>query len=185
MSDDQIGVGASAGVPAQDPDPYSITREIALKALDRRAYGRAELGQYLARKGADEQIIERVLDRFTEVGLIDDAAFAGQWVEQRHRSRKLPRRALIAELRRKGLDSEVIDEAVATIDGDAEAQAAAELAASKVRGLRAQPYDVALRRLVGVLGRRGFSPQLSWQAAKQALADRCEESQNPSDPDLT
>ena len=76
-----------------DPDPYSVTREIALKALDRRAYARAELGDYLARKGAAVDVIGRVLDRFEEVGLIDDGAFASQRVESRHRVRRLPRRA--------------------------------------------------------------------------------------------
>lgn len=159
-----------------DPDPYSFTREIALKALDRRAYGRAELGQYLARKGADEAVIEQVLDRFTEVGLIDDAAFASQWVDGRHRGRKLPRRALVNELRRKGLDDEVIAEAVAPIDREAEELAAHQLAVSKARSLHTQPYDVALRRLVGVLGRRGFNGGLAWAAAKAALAERGDES---------
>lgn len=174
MAADQSGVG-----PAQaEPDPYSFTREIALRALDRRAYARAELARYLARKGAPEQAIDQVLDRFTEVGLLDDAAFAAQWVEQRHQSRKLPRRALVAELGRKGLDSDVIDAAVAPIDRAAEARAAAQLAASKARGLMTQPYDVALRRLVGVLGRRGFSGEIAWQAAKRALAEQ----QNADDP---
>lgn len=173
-------VDEPAGVrpPATEPDPYSFTREIALRALDRRAYARAELAQYLARKGAPEDAIEQVLDRFVEVGLLDDAAFAEQWVEQRHQARKLPRRALVAELNRKGLDREVIEAAVAPIDRAAEYAAAAQLAANKARGLAGQPYEVALRRLVGVLGRRGFNGEIAWQTAKQALAE-----QRSSDPD--
>lgn len=158
--------------PVADADPYSVTREMALRALDRRAYGRAELGGYLKRKGAAEEVVERVLDRFEQVGLLDDAAFAGQWVESRHRERRLPRRALMAELRRKGLDEDVIAAAVAAIDQDAEQTAARALAQAKVRSLAGQPYDVALRRLVGALGRRGFSGDLAWRTAKEALADR-------------
>ena len=87
--------------PEPAADAYAVTREIALRALDRRAYGRAELAQYLARKGAEHGVIEQVLRRFEEVGLINDAAFADQWVETRQRGRLLPRRTLIAELRRK------------------------------------------------------------------------------------
>lgn len=112
-----------------------------------------------------------MLNRFEEVGLLDDQSFADQWVESRHRGRKLPRRALVVELRRKGLDDDVIDQAVAVIDRDAEATAALELAASKVRGLAGQPYDVALRRLVGVLSRRGFGGEQAWSAAKSVLAE--------------
>lgn len=155
-----------------EPDPYSITREMALKALDQRAYGRAELGEYLRRKGAPAEVVEQLLDRFADVGLVDDAALASQWVESRHRVRKLPRRALVAELRRKGLDEDVIAAAVAPVDGDAEACVARELARTKARSLSGQPYEVALRRLVGTLGRRGFSGELAWSAAKSALQER-------------
>jgi len=167
-----VTTGRDGDFPSPEPDPYSVTREMALKALDRRAYGRAELGSYLQRKGAADEVIERVLDRFEQVGLLDDAAFANQWVESRHRGRKLPRRALVAELRRKGLDDDVIAGAVAAIDHDAEADAALQLATAKARALAGQPYDVALRRLVGTLGRRGFSGDLAWRTAKQVLAER-------------
>lgn len=164
--------GDDGALAQVEPDPYSVTREMALKALDRRAYGRAELGGYLHGKGATEEVIERVLDRFEQVGLLDDASFASQWVESRHRGRKLPRRALVAELRRKGLDEDVITDAVAAIDHDSEAAAARQLATVKARSLAGQPYEVALRRLVGALGRRGFSAELAWRTAKQALAER-------------
>ena len=66
----------------------------------------------------------------------------------------------------------MIAEAVAPIDRDAEARVAAELAAAKARSLAGQPYEIALRRLVGVLGRRGFAGDLAWQAAKEALSER-------------
>lgn len=158
--------------PQDEPDAHSITREIALKALDRRAYGRAELGQYLLRKGACADVVERVLDRLAEVGLIDDEAYANLWVESRHRGRKLPRRALVAELRRKGLDEDIIASAVAPIDRDAEALAARALAHAKARAVTGQPYEVALRRLVGTLGRRGFTGEMAWAAAKEALMER-------------
>lgn len=158
--------------PQPDADPYQIAREIGLRALDRRAYGRAELGEYLARKGAEPEIVTRVLDRFTDVGLLDDEAYASQWVESRHRMRGLSRRALTQELRRKGLDEEVIDEAVGQLDHGDDSAAAHELARRRARTLAKQPYDVALRRVVSALGRRGFSSELAWTAAKAALADR-------------
>lgn len=144
---------------------------MALKALDRRAWGRAELAAKLVTKGADPQIVEGVLDRLEEVGLINDADFAAQWVESRHRVRGLPANRLAVELRRKGLDEETIAQALAPIDRHAEATAAIELARSKARTLVGVERDKALRRLVGVLGRRGFSAELAWSTAKQALAE--------------
>lgn len=144
---------------------------MALKALDRRAWGRAELAAHLLGKGADPQIVEGVLDRLTQVGLISDTQFAAQWVESRHRVRGLPAQRLAMELRRKGIDEEVIAEALAPIDRQAEAKAAMELARSKARAMAGVDHDKALRRLVGVLARRGFSADLAWSSAKQALAN--------------
>lgn len=157
-----------AGEAQPDADPYQVAREIGLRALDRRAYGRAELGEYLTRRGADREVITRLLDRFTEVGLLDDEAYANQWVESRHRARS--KRALSMELRRKGLDAQVIDEAVGQLDGNDESAAAHELARRRAEALVKQPYEVALRRVVSALGRRGFASELAWAAAKQALA---------------
>ena len=88
MTDDSTRAG-----PDAEPDPYLVTKEIALKALDRRAYGRVELANYLARKGAPEDAVDRVLARFEEWPL-DDAAFAKQWVDSRYRGHKLPLRTL-------------------------------------------------------------------------------------------
>ena len=155
--------------PEPAADAYAVTREIALRALDRRAYGRAELAQYLARKGAEHGVIEQVLRRFEEVGLIDDAAFADQWVETRQRGRLLPRRTLIAELRRKGLDDDVIAQAVEPVDQEVEAASALELARRKARSVAGLEREVALRRIAGTLGRRGYSGELAWSASRQAL----------------
>lgn len=157
------------GTADADADAYSVTREIALHALDRRAYSRAELADYLTRKGAKSGIIDEVLRRFEEVNLINDRAFANQWVDTRQRGRLLPRRTLVVELRRKGIDEEIIAEAVATVDRQLEEASALELARQKARNVRDQDEVVALRRIAGVLGRRGYSGELAWAAAKQAL----------------
>ncbi|WP_341728407.1 regulatory protein RecX [Brooklawnia sp.] len=151
-----------------------MTREIALRALDRRAYGRVELAQYLARKGAEHDPIEQVLRRFEEVGLINDTAFAQQWVDTRQRGRLLPRRALTVELRRKGIDEETIAEAVAPVDHEVEADSALEFARRKARSAAGLDREVALRRIAGALGRRGFSGELAWSSARQALEELAE-----------
>ena len=136
-----------------------FAREIALRLLEVRARSRAELAQAMAKKDVPAETIESVLDRFEEVGLVDDATFAGLGVEGPQRRMKSTR-ALRQELRLKGVDSEVIDEALAETADDADYQAASALARKKVRTMGALEPHVRYRRLAGALARRGFAPGL-------------------------
>ncbi|MBD4631847.1 recombination regulator RecX, partial [Xanthomonas citri pv. citri] len=79
-----------------DDQWYEEAREICLKRLDRRANTRGELADVLDSKGVPEPVREAVLDRLTEVGLIDDADFANRWAASRHGMRGLSRRAVAA-----------------------------------------------------------------------------------------
>ena len=112
-----------------------------------------------------------MLERFDEVGLIDDAAFAGQWVRSRHTRRGLARRAIAVELRRKGVADEVAQEALAEVDTDAEEQRARELVDGKLRTMPADTPERrarAARRLVGMLARRGYPAEsrIGWSGRR-------------------
>ena len=98
-----------------------------------------------------------MLSRFEEVGLINDSAFADAWVESRHHGRGLARRALAQELRTKGVDPTLIDEAVGQLDSEQEEETARELVARKLRSTRGLDRDKRLRRLAGMLARKGYS----------------------------
>ena len=101
-----------------------MARTILLDQLTGRARTRRELADKLRSRNVPDDVATRLLDRFTEVGLIDDAAFARLWVESRQASRGLARRALADELRRKGVDAELVREAVDEVDpADEEAAA--------------------------------------------------------------
>jgi regulatory protein len=113
-----------------------------------------------------------VLDRFTEVGLVDDAAFAEAWVTSRHNGRGLARRALSAELRRRGVDDELIRGAVDTVSDDDEATAAAALVRRKLPAMARLDRGTATRRLVGMLARKGFAPGLAMRVVRQELDER-------------
>jgi len=93
-----------------------VARTILLDALTGQARSRRELRARLAKKGVPDDLAERLLDRFAEVGLVDDEAFARSWVESRRRSRGLARRALAHELRRKGVDDETARTALDDVD---------------------------------------------------------------------
>ena len=154
---------------AWESNPEQTARTICLRLLEARPRSRRELADALAKRGAPEDVAERVLDRFTEVGLVDDAEYARMLTASRVRERGLARRAVAAELRRRGVGDEESGAALATIDPDEEQAAAFRLAARRQRSLRGHAPDVQLRRLVGYLGRRGYPAGLAHRAAAAAV----------------
>jgi len=125
----------------------------------------------LAKKGVPDEAAEAVLGRFAEVGLIDDAQFSQMWVTSRHRGKGLAGRALQQELRRKGVDDDTAAEAVAGIDSEQERATARALVDRKLRTTRGLPVDARVRRLAGMLARKGYSGGLAFAVVREALAE--------------
>jgi regulatory protein len=150
-------------------DPEAQARQICLGLLAIAPRTRAQLAQALRRRGVPAEAAEAVLARFTDVGLIDDAAFARAWVESRHYSRGLSRRSLSAELRRQGVSADDIREAVGTLDPEQEAATARRLVEQKMAGTRGQTPEVRARRAAGTLARKGYPPGLVFRLIKEVL----------------
>lgn len=158
------------GPPEDDlGDPVSAARGICLRALTGAPKTRSQLADLLAARDIPDDAAETVLDRLTEVGLIDDAAFARAWVSSRQAGRGLARRALSAELRAKGVDAEVAAEAVEAVDDEDERAAAERLVARRVPGMRRLDRATATRRLVGMLARKGYNGGLAAAVVREAL----------------
>lgn len=145
-----------------------MAREIALRLLEIRARSRHELAQALAKKGVPDDVAEEVLDRYEEVGLVDDTQFAGLWVEGQQRRMKSSR-VLRQELRLKGVDNEVISEALSETPDDADHQAALAFATKRVRSMGGLEPQVRYRRLAGALARRGFSGDITRRVLDEVL----------------
>ncbi len=160
--DDPVAAG-----PPEDPE--AVARQILLRRLTDRPRTRSELAEALARRRVPGDVADRVLDRFEEVGLVDDAAFATSWVESRHRDRGLGRRALVHELRRKGVDDVLAREAVASVDDDAEREAARRLVEHRLPSVRGLDRPRAERRLIGLLARRGHGPGTAAAIVREVL----------------
>ncbi len=152
-----------------DADPESVARTILLDQLTGRARTRRELADKLRSRNVPDEVATRLLDRFTEVGLIDDAAFARLWVESRQSSRGLAKRALSEELRRKGVDAEIVREAVDEVAPADEEAAARRLVRKKLPSLRKVDSTTATRRLVGMLARKGYAAGLAFAVVKDEL----------------
>ena len=145
-------------------------KEIALRLLTVRARSRGELRAELVKRGADEDIAEQVVERFTEVGLLNDEDFAQQWVQQRRRSKSLSRSMLRRELAEKGVSDEVIEFALVDLE-DSEAETALEFARLRVRTMSGLDRDRIMRRLAGQLARRGFSPGIVQRSVMQVISE--------------
>jgi regulatory protein len=159
--------GDQDGPPA---DPEQIARTILLRRLEASPRTRAELAGTLRERNVPEDVAVRVLDRFEEVGLIDDRVFAQMWVESRQRARGLSGRALRSELHRKGVPAPLIDEALEQVDPADELAAARELAARKARSVVGLPRATQVRRLSGALARKGYGAGITSQVVREALA---------------
>lgn len=163
-------------------------RERALRLLDQRSRSRHELRERLldprrvkeGEDGPDPDLVDDVLDSLTRSGLIDDEAFAREWVRQRFERRGKSSSVLRRELQNKGVSAADRESALQQIDESDERELARELARKKARSVKAVPADRAerdkeLRRIVGVLARRGFPQSMALQIAREALDSRCEE----------
>lgn len=163
------GESGETGLPGGGTEAQA--KEVCLRLLTDRARSRSELATKLADRGYSEAVANKVLDRLTEVGLIDDAAFAQQWVQSRHTFSGKGKRALAQELRRKGVGQEEAEEALSAITSDDEQERAADLVRRKLRSLpRDLDREKAIRRLVGMLARRGYNSGTAYAVVKAELA---------------
>ena len=143
---------------------------------------RAQLADAMRRRGVPDQAAESVLDQLTKARLIDDTAFAKAWVESRHHGRGLSRRSLSAELRQRGIDGDDITEAVETLDPEQEVETARHLAERKLAATRGQPPEVRMRKVAGMLARKGYSPALAYRLIREGLEQEGETLEYEAEP---
>lgn len=147
----------------------SFAKEIVVRKLSERAHSRSDLAQALAKKHVPDEVAEATLQKFETAGLINDGDFARAWVQSRQRSKGLSSRVLAMELRRKGVDEEISKEVLSELDPDAEVQAAHRLVQAKLRSMSRFDDTTKIRRLTGMLARKGYSPQISFDVVRQEL----------------
>jgi regulatory protein len=159
------------GVTPADPDadPEAIARQICLRLLTAAPRTKAELAAALQRRGVPEEAATAVLARFAEVKLIDDELFARAWVESRHYGRGLAGRALGAELRQRGVAAGEIEAALGQLSPEQELATARELVERRLPGTAGLAPLARMRRLTGVLARKGYSPRLAYRVVREAL----------------
>lgn len=152
-----------------DAEVASFAQEIVVRKLTDRAHSRADLAQTLAQKQVPAEAAEAVLAKFEAAGLINDEEFARSWVQSRQRGKGLARNLLAMELRRKGVDEEIAQRALSELDPEAERASAHRLVQRKLRTMQGLDQHVQIRRLVGLLARKGYAPQVAFDVVREEL----------------
>jgi len=162
----------SCPLPSNSETREEQAHALCLRLLTARARSRAELIGKMTKHGYPDDVVETVLGRLIAVGLVDDEDFAAQWVRSRQSYSGKGKRALAAELRTKGLDAEVIAAALDGIDAGSERVRAEQLVERRLRREVLAEGDDAkvMRRLVGMLARRGYSQTMAVAVVTDALA---------------
>lgn len=146
---------------------------MCLRLLTARSRTRAELHGQLTKRGYPDEVSIRVLDRLADVGLVDDAGFAEQWVHSRRANAAKSKRALAAELRTRGVGNDVITAALDGIGPGAEREQAEQLVRTRLRRetLNDENDEARVcRRLAAMLARRGYGQTLAYDVVSVEVA---------------
>ena len=154
-----------------EPDPHDVARQIVLRQLTMAPRSRAQLEDKLRQRGCAEEMARVVLDRMEEVGLVDDEAYAGMLVRSQRTGRGLAKRALRAELRKKGVDDELAEAALGDVSDADEREEARRLVDKKLRAMHGLGVQVQTRRLAAMLARKGYSGELAFAVIREAVAE--------------
>jgi regulatory protein len=151
ISDEKI-----AQMQAQDRGEKAYQK--ALNLLNRRPRSEAEIAQKLKEKSVSEDESSETLARLRRSGLVDDARFAQEWVENRSDFRPRSRKALAFELRQKGVDQQIIEQSLEQLD---EEQMAYDVAVKQARKLKDLDWPAFRQKMTAFLIRRGFDYEVS------------------------
>lgn len=169
-----MSVGPTPGSSAEDvpeADPDSVAKSILLRQLTIGPRTEAQLRQALQRRNVAQDVADRAVARFVEVGLIDDADYAREFVRSAGAAGALSRRGAQYRLRQKGVSEDVVADAVQQIDPASERSAARDFAVR--RAARMSGVDIATRRrrLAGMLARRGYASQIVYDVVEDVLRE--------------
>ncbi|RME76870.1 MAG: hypothetical protein D6784_04935 [Chloroflexi bacterium] len=156
----------------QQADLYQKAYHQALRYLGIRARSQAEMEQYLTGKDYPPAVVAATLARLQREGYLNDADFAGAWVDSRGRLKPKGKRALQYELKQKGIANELIESALAGLDEENLAWAAVESRLSRWKNL---DDDRLKQKVWGFLARRGFDyeiARLTYEKVRAVLSNQ-------------
>jgi regulatory protein len=142
--------------------------DAAIKVLTRRAHSVSEMKKALIRRTADEDLIQKVIARLKQNGLIDDARYAKQFARQRTEIRHQGKYRVARELRARGVPDQHIETAVEEAASTDEAAMVRQRIERKLKFLRGEIDDRKIASLYRTLLRAGFSSDTIRRELKRA-----------------
>ncbi len=157
----------SVGDAPADAYPYERAWNYTLWLLGRQAYTTGQLKDKLARKGATDETVTRVLDKLIELKLVDDALYAEAFVRTRGRIKGANR--IRQELFQKGVPEPLVDRAVGGLDEATQLQSALALAQKNRWRWKGEPRE-QYAKAYAFLARRGFPGDVVRGALERTFA---------------
>lgn len=168
LTDEKIG-------NLQDEDEQEIAYQRAIRFSGHRMRSYSEISRYLEQQGTSEVIIESVIKRLTSNGFLNDKKFASLWVDNRNEFRPRSHRMLFVELRKKGINPDIINQVLEdTVPDEELALLAAEKQKRKYRNLERNDFR---KKMSSYLARRGFSYAIVNPVVDQIWDERNSENQ--------
>jgi regulatory protein len=159
-------------------DDPNVVLEAALRFLEPRQRAIGEVRRRLVGAGYQPDLVEGAIARLLDLGILDDEAFTAAWVDSRDRARPRGERALRQELRLKGVDGTLIDDAMASRrpepggDDDPDVPAAERLLARHATQLgRVADPRARRQRAYGLLVRNGFDSEIAGRLAQRLTVE--------------
>lgn len=149
-------------MPDSDPT-YQKAKNAALRLLSYRSRSEKEVQRRLEGRFT-EDVIDRTISDLRRQGLLDDVAFAKEWREQREKFRPRGPAVIRQELRKLGVDRDVIQDALSGFDSSANAYQAGSKYATKLSVANASDFK---RKLGGFLYRKGFEGDVLGQTVER------------------
>ncbi len=161
-----------AELKVEDAMEFAYPR--AIRYIGYRMRSVSEVQQKLNQLDIDTVVIENVIERLQKSGLLNDLSFAQMWIENRNEFRPRSHRMLAIELKKKGIQSDIISQIIEeTTSDEVLAYTAAKKQARKYKHLEWQEFR---RKLSSFLARRGFSYSTINPTVNQVWVERDPES---------
>lgn len=162
-----------------ESDVYERLIGACIRFVSYRPRSAREITDFVTRKLKNSHttaplVTQKVLERLTELGYIDDHAFGIWWVGQRTGRKPKGAKAIRLELLRKGIAPEVISESIAKVmkEERSEPELARAAAAKKKRDTWSTlPAAEQKHKLAQYLLRRGFAPEIVWSVVDEVVGN--------------
>jgi regulatory protein len=148
---------------------FERVNNVSMHALARKGMSSVEMTQLLESREVEPDEVAQEIERLEGAGLLDDVALAETLVRTLQDRKGLGRSAINAELRRRKIDIDVINEAMAAVDSDDELTRAIEIAQKRASQLSSYDNETARRRLSAYLMRRGYNGSIVSAAIAASL----------------